>query len=208
MVGIMDKQKYNARQQRYRTKKARIEIMGTDELKQRFKALADMDGLTNADKLNRLCELWERRPLESPPQAEQANIAPFDLDSIEESLNGIEKDLNKDSRASAPLDMNGDEYFYTSNREHLKQHLNNVAKQMYKNSGHAKRYKVAGNNPEVKQACNKSEALTEIKTVYGGSVVAVIALGIVKMDVQMWGFQPEKYKRSMLWSAFKFSGAT
>lgn len=157
--------------------------------------------------LNEIIAQWSEGE-HMPPQAEQANIAPFDLDSIEESLNGIEKDLNKDSRASAPLDMNGDEYFYTSNREHLKQHLNNVAKQMYKNSGHAKRYKVAGNNPEVKQACKKSEALTEIKTVYGGSVVAVIALGIVKMDVQMWGVQPEKYKRSMLWSAFKFSGAT
>lgn len=187
-------------------KKKRTFSIGADNMAL-IEVFADKAGVNLSQALDMILNEWNTGK-ESSPQAEQANIAPFDLDSIEESLNGIEKDLNKDSRTSAPLDMNGDEYFYTSNREHLKQHLNKVAKQMYKNSGHAKRYKVAGNNPEVKQACNKSEALTEIKTVYGGSVVAVIALGIVKMDVQMWGVQPEKYKRSMLWSAFKFSGAT
>lgn len=57
----MDKQKRNTRQARYRHKesRARLELMVTPALLERFRALAGLEGKTNAEKLEALCDVWD-----------------------------------------------------------------------------------------------------------------------------------------------------
>lgn len=71
----MDKEKRNARQARYRQKetRARLDLMVSPELLERFRTLPGLDGKTNAEKLEALCNAWNgEAPGPDPKATEKA----------------------------------------------------------------------------------------------------------------------------------------
>lgn len=69
-----DKEKRNARQARYRQKEslARLDLVVSPELKERFRALPGLEGKTNAEKLEALCNAWEAKTDPDPKASSKA----------------------------------------------------------------------------------------------------------------------------------------
>lgn len=91
----MSRDKKTSRQARYRAKKARLELVVSDEIKELFKTLPGMEGLNNAQKLQTLCNHWL-----TSYQGKQVNRVPvhgqMTIEAALASLEAIENDLEAD----------------------------------------------------------------------------------------------------------------
>lgn len=178
----MDKEKYNARQQRYREKKARIEIMGTDALKKRFRELPGMPGLTNAQKLNELCQLWERR--HELNRAQGQNTLP--MEQTRPKKKQPPRDIKPLDPDVPPMPSGGK----------FKDHIRNVAMPIYKRLEIHEQYFSLS---EAKQQLKDRPKLEMIKKKYSPTIAALFALGHIDVDLEWFAALDDKERKVRLW---------
>lgn len=194
----MDKQKHNARQARYRAKKSRLELIVSSELKEQFQTLPGTDDMTNAQKLQALCDLWR-----DTCKAENEDVQPSDdifsapgieaLDEALKSIDALEMSLSLEDFRDSGL---------SENHEKLRYYLNGIGRSLYSESGHVKIAKTAGRNPQFKAAVASSDALSHINANFGAAVAAAVAFDLVEIDLSFWLRMSEQQQNLTLWSAF------
>lgn len=195
----MDKKKSNARQARYRSTRARLELMVTEELREQFRALPGTESMTNAEKLEALCNLWQdtyaaenddAQPFDEPPiSSDDAQV----LNDALKSLEALETALSLEAFKESGL---------AENKEKLRFYLNKASRVLYDNSKYKAEAKSGGKHPRTREVIEGSEAVSAINAFYGGGVAGAIALKLVNIDLSFWHSMTEEQRRFALWAAF------
>lgn len=165
-------------------------------------ALPGLDGLSTADKLQVLCELWtesyQSENESNPTDDEPGQMLPPYPDDALAALSKAVDDMDYKYSREAFQDTG-----FADNKDKLKYALNKRARAIYADSEHAREAGTAGRHEQAKQVIEDSDALTEIKGDYGSAVAACFALELIPLDLTWWASMRDDQKRFDLWCAFQ-----